>query len=318
MKIYPLKARIHILAYTAILTLITLTTFTTAQNIWDIQASFCNQNEINTELDLVTTAGSNTDICIRFQNNSLKDTTISLDFVDGAITPDWKKACFSAEKPKTNFGQYIQDYKNKLTIPGNSDLEQHFKINYPVWYSGISHGCLAYAINNESNIAGWIGIIFRKVHTIDILVWWSQINSDIKIQKTSFSWDQASNRLTFTIQNNGNTTQTIQISGTISNPFWFSQNFQTNNINIDANETKTLITDILNLPDYKWIFFTKSALSHQPKFNFDITNHNIPDQYTVAWIISISKTMILRNWFYIASLALILILISIIIFKRRK
>ncbi len=316
----PIKARKRFRAF-SVTTLITLTTFTTAQNIWDIQASFCNSNQTKTEIDLVTKSNLDTDICIDFSNNSLQDTTISINFVDWAITPQWDKACFSAEKPKTNFGQYIQLYENKLTIPWNSNLQQHFKIKYPVWYSGVSHGCLAYAINNESNIEWWIAIVFRKVHTIDILVWWTQINSNIKFQNIYITWDWVSNRINIDIKNDGNINQEIAISGTISNLFWYKQTFDIQPIVLHANSTSTITTNTLNLPNYKWIFTIKTNLNYTPIFNFDITNHNIPTQYILPWVMTITKSIILRNWYYIIWLSTIIILILINFIKyltRRK
>ena len=301
-----------------IISLSTIISFTTAQNIWDIQASFCNENETNKELDIITKAGQETNICINFTNNSLKDTSILVNFVDWILTANGNKWCLAASKPKPNFGQHMLDYETKLNIPSNSSIQQIYKIKFPTGYSWVSHGCLSYEIDNKNNIAWWMGIIFRKSHTIDILVWWTEINSNLKIKDLSFSWDQVSKKLIFTIQNKWNISQSVQISGSINNPFWYSQNFRTETITIPANKYKTLETKNLNLPDYKWIFFVGSTLNYEADFNFNITNHNIPDQYTTPGTITISKTLILRNRFYIASIAIILSLITLIIFKRRR
>ena len=301
-----------------IISLSTIISFTTAQNIWDIQASFCNENETNKELDIITKAGQETNICINFTNNSLKDTSILVNFVDWILTANGNKWCLAASKPKPNFGQHMLDYETKLNIPSNSSIQQIYKIKFPTGYSWVSHGCLSYEIDNKNNIAWWMGIIFRKSHTIDILVWWTEINSNLKIKDLSFSWDQVSKKLIFTIQNKWNISQSVQISGSINNPFWYSQNFRTETITIPANKYKTLETKNLNLPDYKWIFFVGSTLNYEADFNFNITNHNIPDQYTTPGTISISKTLILRNRFYIASIAIILSLITLIIFKHRR
>lgn len=301
-----------------IISLSTIISFTTAQNIWDIQASFCNENETNKELDIITKAGQETNICINFTNNSLKDTSILVNFVDWILTANGNKWCLAASKPKPNFGQHMLDYETKLNIPSNSTIQQIYKIKFPTGYSWVSHGCLSYEIDNKNNIAWWMGIIFRKSHTIDILVWWTEINSNLKIKDLSFSWDQVSKKLIFTIQNKWNISQSVQISGSINNPFWYSQNFRTETITIPANKYKTLETKNLNLPDYKWIFFVGSTLNYEADFNFNITNHNIPDQYTTPGTITISKTLILRNRFYIASIAIILSLITLIIFKHRR
>jgi len=298
----------------SILTLITLSTFTTAQNIGDIQASFCNPEQSEKEIDLVTKASLDTDICINFSNNSLQDTTVSIDFTDWVITPTWESACFSAEKPKPNFGQYIESYNTKLAIPGNSTIKQHFKINYPVWYSWVSHGCLGYSIDNTKNIAWWISMIFRKTHTIDILVGWTEISSKLTIQNAKYS----GNQLIFTVENQWNITQNISITGTISNLIWYKQAFNTESTDIQANSETIITTSKLMLPQYKWFFSINSNIYYHPKFNFDITNHNIDTQYTTPGTVSIFKLLILRNWYYITGLSIIALLIAIIVIRRTK
>ena len=298
----------------SILTLIALITFTTAQNIGDIEASFCNPNQSEKEIDLVTKAWTDTDICIDFSNNSLQDTSISIDFADGTITPTWERACLSADKAKPNFGQYIQDYDKKLVIPANTSIQQHFKTKYPVWYSGVSHGCLWYSIDNSDKVAWWINIVFRKTHAIDILVWGTKINSKLIIKNANYSW----NKLIFTVENQWNVTQNISITGSVSNLLWYKQEFTTDSIDIQANSKTIINTSEINLPTYKWFFSINSNISYQPKFNFDITNHNIPTQYTTPGTVSIFKLLILRNWYYIAVLSTIILLIAIIIIRRIK
>lgn len=289
-----------------------------AQNIWDIQARFCELNPNNNEMNVVTQADTETEVCVIFQNKSDIDTILNIDFVDGSITPDGTRSCFSPEKPKTNFGQYLLNRENKLELPANSELKQEYKIKFPVWFSWVSHGCLAYNIQN-TNIWWWnINMVFRKVHSIDILVWWIQVKSKIKPTKISISWDQASNRLIFDIENNWNVDQLVQISGTISNLFGYKQEFNIPEFVITAQEKQSISSNILNLPDYKWLFSIKLDVFHQPKFNFHINNSNLNNEYTNPWIISISKTLMIWNRFYVVSLSVIMLLITIIIFKKRK
>jgi hypothetical protein len=294
-----------------IFTITALLNISIAQNIWDIQASFCNTSQTEKEIDLVTKANIDTDICIKFQNNSIQDTSIAVDFTDGAITPQWSKACFSPEKPRTNFGQYVQNTDNTFNISWWTNIEKHYKIKYPVWFSGVSHGCLWYYVNNTDKIWWWIWLIFRKTHSIDILVWWTEINSNIIFKNIYITGDLVSNRISIDIENNWNINQEIYISWTISNLFWYQQNFTIQTTTLLANNSITINTDTLNIPDYKGLFKINTNLNYKPKFNFDITNHNIPTQYISPWTIIITKSIILRNWFYIVWLSLIAILLSI-------
>jgi hypothetical protein len=212
----------------------------------------------------------------------------------------------------------LLDRESKLELPANSEIKQKYNIKFPVWFSGISHGCLAYNIQND-NIWWWaINMVFRKVHSIDVLVWWIQVKSKIKPTKISISWDQASNRLNFDIENNWNVDQSVQISGIISNLFWYKQEFNIPEFAITAEEKQEISSNILNLPDYKWLFSVKLNISYKPYFNFHINNSNLIQEYNNPWRFSISKTLMIWNRFYVVSLTIILSLIIVIIFKRRN
>lgn len=290
--------------------------FVFAQNISDIEASFCNNPTQETNLDIITESNKETEICVNFKNNSLKDINFSIEFVDWVITPQWNKACLSSEKSKTNFWQHILDYENSINIPAQKELQKTYKIKFPVWFSGVSHWCLAYNINNDN--VWWIGLVFRKVHTIDILVWGTKIDSKIQINNISLNFSWFSNQLDLNLTNNWNIDQTIELSWTISNVFWYTSNFKTEKQIIKAQENLNIITNIKNIPSYKWLFKIETKLSYKPIFNFDITNHNIPNEYIIPGIITITKSIILRNFYYIGVILIILILIYIIIKKYKK
>lgn len=286
-----------------------------AQNISDIQATFCNKPIAESNLDIITKANQETDICVNFKNNSITKSNISIDFVDWTITPQWSKACFSAEKPRLNFGQHMLDYEKELTLNPSQEIQKIYKIKFPVWFSGVSHGCLAYNINKTDDISGGIGLVFRKTHTIDILVWWTKIDSKINIKDVTINKTNNTDRLNLNITNNWNIDQQIIISWTISNILWYNQIFIITWQTIKAQEDIILSTEINNLPWYKGLFSVNTQISYTPIFNFDITNHNIPNEYITPWVINISKNIILRNMYYIITILIILLLLWIIVNK---
>ena len=296
----------------------TIPLIASAQNISDIQASFCNKPTQETNLDVITKANQKTDLCINFKNLSIKDINLTIDFVDGALTPQWSKACFSAEKPKPNFGQHILPYEKTLTLKAQQEIQKTYQIKFPLWFSWVSHWCLAYNIDNSNDIAWWIWLVFRKVHTIDILVWWSEINSNIQTNNISLYSSWFSNRLSINITNNWNIDQTIQLSWIIWNIFWYSTNFITQEQKIKAQESLDITTKINNIPIYKWLFNIKWYISYTPIFNFDITNHNIPTEYITPGTISFSNNIILRNRYYIGIIMLISVLLIRIVVKHKK
>lgn len=287
-----------------------------AQNLWDIETQFCKPNPNKKEINVVTEANKETEICIIFKNKSDIDTTLDIDFVDWAITPSGSKACFAGDKPKTNFGQYILSWQNKLELLANSEKTETYKIKFPTWFSGISHGCLAYNISKEDKKEWSMNVIFRKTHSIDILVWWVAISSKIKPKSISISWDQVFNWISLDIENNWNITQSIKISGIISNFFWYTQDFEIPEFVVNPKESIEISSNKISLPEYKWVFSIKLNISYLPHFNFNITNSNLTTEYNNPWTIHFSKTLILWNWLYTIGWSLILLLIIVLVFKK--
>ena len=70
-----------------------------------IDVKFCNYDQTNKELDLVSKAGNELPICVEFTNKSTDPITINVEFLDSVITNDSFKgrACNAADRPKTQF-----------------------------------------------------------------------------------------------------------------------------------------------------------------------------------------------------------------------
>ncbi len=263
-------------------------------------------------MNIVTQADKETEICMIFENKSESDVKLNINFVDGAITPNGNRACLDPDKAKPNFGQYILPWDFSLEVPAKSEKQQSYKIKFPVWYSGISHGCVLYSIQDENKSLGAMKVVFSKSHSIDILVWWVKVKSKIKAKRLSLSWDQIHNRIVLDLENQWNTNQSVNITGTISNFFGYSEYFEISDFLLEAGKRESLSTQNLNLPDYKGFFSIKIDINYQPHYNFHITNIDQTTEYTGPGTISFSKTLILRNWFYVAGGGIIVILLIIL------
>lgn len=291
--------------------------FTTSQNIYDISTEFCNSNKEQKTLDFITTANQTTDICVNFTNKSNVNIPLEVDFVDWVLTPSGDKACFSSEKPKPNFGKHMLNFEKNIIIPANSTKQQIYQIKIPTWFSGVSHWCLAYNIQKEDIQNWWVSLVFRQTHSIDILVWWIEVDSKIKINNSFISW----NNLILQTENNGNIEQEITINSLISNIFWYNYTTETITKKIKAKNTENIKLSITKLPSYKWLFQINTNISYKPIFDFDITNQDIKTEYTTPWSINIKTTTIIRDPFYTTVLIIILLLlviISIILIKPKK
>jgi hypothetical protein len=53
-----------------------------------IEVKFCNYEQTNRELDLISKAGNKLPICVEFKNTSVTPITINVDFLDSVITDD--------------------------------------------------------------------------------------------------------------------------------------------------------------------------------------------------------------------------------------
>lgn len=83
-----------------------------------VDVEFCNDDMTSKELDLVTKAGDKFPLCIEFTNTSSFPITINIDFLDSIITTDTTKnrACNAADRPKTQFGNFMLPYDSEVTI----------------------------------------------------------------------------------------------------------------------------------------------------------------------------------------------------------
>jgi hypothetical protein len=113
-----------------------------------IDVGFCNNDLTNNELDLVAKAGETLPVCVEFTNQSSAPVTINVEFLDSLITSDNLKdrACNAADRPKTQFGNYMLPYTGELILPPQQTIQKNYNIKYPVGFSGLSHGCLAYNV----------------------------------------------------------------------------------------------------------------------------------------------------------------------------
>jgi len=289
--------------------------------LWEIK--FCNNWETTNELDLVTKAWEEASICIDFANTTPRDMTINVDFLDAIITQDKlnNRACNPADKPKTSFGNFMIDYEKVLTIPWNSTVQKIYNIKLPIWFKWISHGCVAYNMVQTGKQVNqtMLNVIVRKVKFIDILVWEAQVKSQISIWsiKKIKTWKTTNFQIWF--KNIWNTAQTVTVSWTISNIFWFKQplKFDKNTIDIPPNEEMQMQTnnEKLYLPFYKWFFTIHFGVTNKPNFNFNITNTSAPQQVALGWKFALSKMIFIPNYYVIW---VILLLIYVNFLRRRK
>lgn len=296
-----------------------------AQNIGDIDVSFCNSwIENDNYFTLVTEAGKTENVCVNIKNTSWKPVSLHIDFVDGAISDQWNSVCFAPDYLQKEFSKYISSFETDVDLQWGETVQKEYKLQYPIWFSWLSHGCISYYINSDENNEEGVSMIFRKVNRIDVLVWWTEVSSRIKINNIFYTWSVDSNKLWFNIENNGNIDQEVTITWYVNWRFKYSESFDLWSFILKAGESVLVYSNELHIPWYKGRFFAKSFISNEPSVDFSIAHSNIYDnEYSVAGTVLLNVPFFLWNRWFVVLIVLVVALIWALIWrfsrgKKRK
>lgn len=256
-----------------------MTMYTEAQSytLGMIEVNFCNNELQDKELDIITQAGKPQDICVQIYNKGTLPVSLNLEFLDSIITSDTIKdrTCNASDRPKRYFGNFIQPYRWRIDIPAQKTIKKIYHIQYPIWYSGISHGCLAYnVIENTIQENKNFSIRIRAIKFIDMLVSDSPAKQMIDISQVPKLIKSKNEYIVqIGIQNKGNISEKIHISSLLSNIFWYQKEF-TFDVTVPANEEILLTTQSFIMPIYWGPYLFSSKIAYTPEFDFNITNKN--------------------------------------------
>ena len=296
-----------------------------AQNIGDIDVSFCNSwIENDSYFTLITEAGKTEKVCVNIKNTSWKPVSLHIDFVDGAISDQWNSVCFAPDYLQKEFSKYISSFETDVDLQWGETVQKEYELQYPIWFSGLSHGCISYYINSDENNDGGVSMIFRKVNRIDVLVWWTEVSSRIKINDVNYAWNDYEHELLFDIENNWNIDQEVTITWFVKWWFNYRENFNLWSFVLKAGESVLVSANDIHLPDYRWRFHVNSYISNEPSVDFSIAHSNIYDnEYSVAGTVLVHISFFLWNRWFVALIVLVVALIGALIWrfsrgKKRK
>lgn len=287
-----------------------------AQNIGDIDVSFCNSWITNDNyFTLITEAGKTDNVCVNIKNYSKNPVSLHVDFVDGAISDQWNSVCFAPDHLQKEFSKYISQFDTDIDLQWWEEIQKIYELKYPIWFSGLSHGCISYYINSDRNIE-WVSMIFRKVNRIDVLVWWTEVASKIRIKNVFYTWSIDSNKLWFSIENDGNIDQEVTITWFISWWFKYSEPFDLWSFVLKAGESVLVYTNNLHIPEHKWKFYANSYISNEPSVDFSIARSNIySNEYSVAGTVFVQFPFFLWNWWLVALIVLVVLLVVAVVVR---
>ncbi len=304
-----------VMAWVAMLPMVSL-----AQNIGDIDVSFCNSwIENDNYFTLVTEAGKTENVCVNIKNTSWKPVSLHIDFVDGAISDQWNSVCFAPDYTQKEFSKYIAQFDTDLDLQWWEEIQKDYELQYPIWFSWLSHGCISYYINSDENNDGGVSMIFRKVNRIDVLVWWTEVSSRIKINDVNYAWNDYEHELLFDIENNWNIDQEVTITWFVEWWFNYRENFNLWSFVLKAGESVLVSANDIHLPDYRWRFHVNSYISNEPSIDYSIAHSNIYDnEYSVAGTVLVHVSFFLWNRWFVALIVLVVALIAALIWRFSK
>ena len=202
------------------------------------------------------------------------------------------------------------------------------KIVIPPGMSGLQLGCIGYNLWVPENklVWGMFSLKIRKVGYIDIMVGWeSSVKSSIKVLDTVwgvFSTNKkvkaevdGQNRLKlgFLIENAGNISQNISITGTITNMLGFEKDFSITTQQIAPGSTSELKANVGILPIYKWLYNISFNIQNTPQFIFPIANEKLKQ----PWYMSDTASIFIFSRIRVVVLIIVLLLLYKLFAPRR-
>ncbi len=296
--------------------------FAQTAKLWQIEMSFCNNNQRSNEIDYITKAGVNTPICIQFTNQADHQNTINVEFTDAIITDDnfKNRACNAPDRQKVHFANFINDYNHTIVLQSWQTINKDFMIRYPVGFKWLSHWCIMYnMIENDEQVSEGLfsafNVIVRSAKFIDFFVSDIQAKQSLYITqspKIKKNWDEY--QISLWITNKGNIEEKIHMVNVLSNIFGYQEDTAIDAI-IPADTWMIFTSPAFILPVYGWPFRLTTKITYVPEFNFNITNGKEPSGIYDGGTKKIQTVVFVRTRQFWAAIAILLLFVYGIIRK---
>lgn len=227
------------------------------------------------------------------------------------------------------FSVLIPQTKDRtVTIDPSSEKVIEEKIVIPAGMSWLQLGCVGYNLlkPENTNVGGMFSLKIRKVGYIDIMVGWAaDVQSSIKVldmswgvfttnKKIKAEVDAENNlKLTFRIANEWNISQSITITGRVTNMLWFQQPFSITQQAVAPGSTNEFSTNVGIVPSYKWFFKISFTVQNDPQFIFPVSDEKLKQ----PWYISEIWKIFIFSWVWIVVIVVLIFLLYKIFVPRR-
>lgn len=294
-----------------------------------VSIRFCNQTWESKHDDLIVMEPNeekNLRLCIN--NDSELEANASYGFSKGDYSFG-TRVCdnrltdnrFSALFPGT------QSREIKLKPLSSIVIEE--KIIIPPGMSGMQNGCLMYSVS-ASNVNLWsmFSMSVSKYWYLDVMVGWeASVKRDIKVLEYSWGYfstdkkiwskmnDENNLLLKFIINNKGNISEKIIITGKVYNILWFQKEFSIDPQNVWPANSNEFTTNIGILPIYKWMYTVKYRITNEPQYVFPVSDEKLKQAWTVE---GTGNIFIFSRILVGIAIALILFFIKILMPRRQN
>lgn len=296
----------------------------TQDDLKDIVVRFCDKIwdlEFKETIEAIPWKENKVRFCI--YNNSTKKIPVTYGFSTATYNSVWTRVCQENTSTVNHDLILIPESKDRTVYvdAGKAVMVEEHIIIPPGISTWIQMGCLTAEIwwwAPGIDVWAMFFLKVRKAFDLDIIIWWmAAIQNTIKVVNTTWGVfstnkkikaevDKENNlKLTFSLENDGNISQNIGITGKIYNVLGYQQEFVETGKTIVPNSTNTFVVDVGMLPAYKWLFSVKFTIQNDPQFVFPVSDEELKK----SWYIQDQASVFIFSWIRVVALLLVVLII---------
>lgn len=267
-------------------------------------------------------------------NNAERKIPVTYWFTTAIYNWVWTRVCEETTDTKNHDFTLIPIRGDRTVVmePLQAQMIKEKIVIPPGITTGIQLWCLVAEIWwGEKIDMGWMFFLkVRKAFDLNVVVWGVEaIKNSIKVldmtwwsyttnPKVKATVDEENNLIVwFLIENNGNVSQKLTITGKIYNALGFEKEFVANKT-VSPTSIDEITANIGILPAYKWLFSIKFNIQNEPQFDFDVSNIENQEWKTVWYMTEKANVFIFSRIRVIAIIIVLLIIYRFFVPKKAK
>jgi len=296
---------------------------TELHEIWDdwwltrISFWYCNEwlDNLSTTLNYAINQWEPFKVCFSMWNSANQDIKVRIRLVD---LVNW--ICSINDNSIYNYisPDDIKDF-DEIVIPAWNYIVKEFNILYPIWIEWDQWACTMFNIIKDEITTATIAATVNRAYPMQFFVWTlDDIKNEIAIENIELSLDENKDLImNFDIKNKWNLENLVELSGTISNIFWYNKKFSIEWWHVLPGGLWHVTANLWSIPSYGWLFNINFKTFATPYFSYDVSKSSI-DQSLIEMKTFDFKTTYFKMPRLIIAIVIILILLIITMFKKPK